>query len=578
MLFKLNRFSVFVYSSILAMGCQSGLAPVVKSPAGLSNTAGSAQTSSNAQAYYYFMAAQIKQKQGAFDEALWYLEKAVQFDEQSVRLKMELAEAHLIQKQNSKALAVLHQVLTDHPDNVDALILSGRIYLQQNDIPEARTLLEKALTFNPDDQTIYFHLGQIYWNENDYANAGRIFRKMSENFPEFSAAHYYYGKVLVAQGKYDLAEKSFVRCLQLDPAKEAARFELVEIYKSRGQMKKVIDTYESILDINPDNIAAAMAIAVQYRNLGQQKSGLPVLEDLGQRSLDDNTVLTYLYETYIDTKQFDTAVWIMEGMLRGAEDNSELHYLLGVAYDGLKQPGKALRHLAKVENSSRFFKNAVVHQTILLRDSGKTDQAIDVVSKALLSDPFDPDYYLYLGAFYEEKKEYDKAVQVLDKGLGIEQDNVRILFRSAVVYDKAGNKTKSIEAVKRILEIKPDDADALNFLGYTYADLGINLDEAEVLIQNALKQKPDDGYIADSLAWVYYKKGQYEDALKWLRKAIELVPNDATILEHLGDVYLKLGIQEKALKYYSRSLEVRTEDRQKLEEKIRALKDGSAVR
>jgi tetratricopeptide (TPR) repeat protein len=137
-----------------------------------------------------------------------------------------------------------------------------------------------------------------------------------------------------------------------------------------------------------------------------------------------------------------------------------------------------------------------------------------------------------------------------------------------------GNKQNSISAIKAVLHLTPNDAEAMNYLGYTYADLGINLDEAETLIQTALKIKPGDGYITDSLGWVYFKRGQYNKALIWLKKAVQLIPEDPVILEHLGDVYRQMNSREKALGLYQRSLEKKDKDRRTLEEKIRTLQSN----
>jgi tetratricopeptide (TPR) repeat protein len=134
-----------------------------------------------------------------------------------------------------------------------------------------------------------------------------------------------------------------------------------------------------------------------------------------------------------------------------------------------------------------------------------------------------------------------------------------------------GQKEASIDTMKMVIKLSPDDAEALNYLGYTYADLGINLDEAETLIQTALKLKPNDGYITDSLGWVYFKRGQYSEALQLLKKAIKLVPDDPVILEHLGDVYLKLDSRDKAINYYQRSLDNNAKDLDSLKVKIRTL-------
>ena len=128
-----------------------------------------------------------------------------------------------------------------------------------------------------------------------------------------------------------------------------------------------------------------------------------------------------------------------------------------------------------------------------------------------------------------------------------------------------------MDAMRKVISLDPKHSNALNYLGYTYADLGQNLDEAERLILEALKYKPNDGYITDSLGWVYYKKGEFEKALEYLQKAVGIVPDDPIMLEHLGDAYLKLGDKTNALKFYRKSLEHKEKDKEELEKKIREL-------
>jgi Tfp pilus assembly protein PilF len=178
---------------------------------------------------------------------------------------------------------------------------------------------------------------------------------------------------------------------------------------------------------------------------------------------------------------------------------------------------------------------------------------------------------MYLGTFYEEIEEFEKAEAALKKGLHNDPENPKIYFRLGVVYDKWGKKESSIVAMKKVIDLDPKNANALNYLGYTYADLGKNLDEAEQLIKEALKYKPDDGYIMDSLGWVYYKKGAFEKALQYLEKATGLVPDDPVILEHLGDIYIKLNDKKKALDFYHRSLLKKKKDKENLEKKIQDL-------
>jgi len=119
--------------------------------------------------------------------------------------------------------------------------------------------------------------------------------------------------------------------------------------------------------------------------------------------------------------------------------------------------------------------------------------------------------------------------------------------------------------MKKIIEIDPKDAGALNYLGYSYADQGVNLDEALLLIKRAYDLRPDDGYITDSLGWIYFKKGNYKKAVEYLEKAAELTSHDTIVSDHLGDAYQKANQLQEALSSYQKALS-NTEDKNRVPE------------
>jgi Flp pilus assembly protein TadD len=191
------------------------------------------------------------------------------------------------------------------------------------------------------------------------------------------------------------------------------------------------------------------------------------------------------------------------------------------------------------------------------------------------NNPKDIDIISYLSTFYEQEGHLEKAMDLLTKGLADVPENTSLLFRLGAIQDKAGQKEACIATMKKIIRIDPDDASALNYLGYTYADLGIHLDQAEALIKKALKIKPDDGYITDSMGWVYYKKKEYEKAVFYLEKAATLTEYESIIASHLADAYVKTGRLSKALAVYHKAIvNAKAEDTdlvQELEAKIKDL-------
>jgi tetratricopeptide (TPR) repeat protein len=146
-----------------------------------------------------------------------------------------------------------------------------------------------------------------------------------------------------------------------------------------------------------------------------------------------------------------------------------------------------------------------------------------------------------------------------------------------MLYEKNGDNDSAMKNMEEIIKVDPDNAGALNFIGYSLAEKGVNLERAEALVRKALEKRPDDGYIRDSLGWVFYSKGEYPKALTEILRAWESIPDDPVIAEHLSDVYAKLGQRDKAIDLLRQSIELdkKGERKKVLEEKLRSLEQKS---
>jgi tetratricopeptide (TPR) repeat protein len=179
--------------------------------------------------------------------------------------------------------------------------------------------------------------------------------------------------------------------------------------------------------------------------------------------------------------------------------------------------------------------------------------------------------YLSLAYFYEEDNKTAQAIAVLTEGLEKVPRPVELHFRLAVLYEKTKNRDESIVQIKKVLELDPKNPDAQNFLGYTYADMGIHLDEAEKLIRAALLAKPDSGHIIDSLGWLFFRKGYVGKAVVELERAFRIMPQDGTVAEHLGDAYFKQRRYNDALRLYRQALGLENNNPPELRKKIQQI-------
>jgi tetratricopeptide (TPR) repeat protein len=370
---------------------------------------------------------------------------------------------------------------------------------------------------------------------------------------------------------YDKAENSYLKAVDLKPDREQIYFELINIYETTGHPEKAIQAYEKALEANPKSLRAAVGLGRAYVKAGQIEDASRVFEDVKQKSKSDPTVVKQIALIYLDEKKYSEAEEALQLLLAEDVDNPELHYFLGMAFEGQEKNKEATASFEKVPRNSSYYKSAVIHLSFLYEQAGEAEKAIRLMNEAIEKEPNEPELYLFLGALYEEMASYDEALATFRKGLERNEDSVRLRFRLGVVHDKMGQKDACIEAMKAVIAIDPKHAEALNYLGYTYAELGIHLDEAENLVKRALIEKPNDGYITDSLGWVYYKKGLYDKAVQLLEEAAALADDDPTILEHLGDAYLKLNKPRKGLESYRKALEKKEEDKETLEQKIQSV-------
>ena len=163
---------------------------------------------------------------------------------------------------------------------------------------------------------------------------------------------------------------------------------------------------------------------------------------------------------------------------------------------------------------------------------------------------------------------YAKAIETITR---TEKSNWVIFYFRGICYERSKQWPKAEADLKKALELFPDQPQVLNYLGYSWVDQGVNLDDGMRMIQRAVEQRPDDGYIVDSLGWAYYRLGNYEEAVKHLEHAVELKPEDPTINDHLGDAYWKVGRKLEAHFQWShaRDLKPEPDELKKIEEKLK---------
>lgn len=254
--------------------------------------------------------------------------------------------------------------------------------------------------------------------------------------------------------------------------------------------------------------------------------------------------------------KIDEARALLEQLIKTSQA-SEPHYMLALLAYQDENYDTALFHLDYIQATDEEFEEAVYLQIRIYTVSGYTEKAVALLQTYLNEkSTSSPLFYALLASLYQDTQKSDAAIALLQEAVTTYPENHQLFFEYGLLLEKKGQSTMALSNMEKVLELQPDHAEALNFVGYTWADRGINLEKALEYIQRAAVLKPDNGYIMDSLGWVYYKRGELELAAEHLEQSVSLEPYDPYIYSHLGDVYSDLRRYPEALKSYQKAFEL----------------------
>ncbi|MEZ5787872.1 MAG: tetratricopeptide repeat protein [Xanthobacteraceae bacterium] len=249
-------------------------------------------------------------------------------------------------------------------------------------------------------------------------------------------------------------------------------------------------------------------------------------------------------------------------------------------YEAMKKPELAINVYTRLPADSELRRNADIQTALNLDALDRPDDARAQLEKLIETHPDDLQAILALGNLLRERKHYTECADAYGRAIALipqpTKPNWTVFYFRGICYERSKQWPKAEADLKKALELYPDQPHVQNYLGYSWIDQGVHLDEGMQLIKHAVEQRPDDGYIVDSLGWAYYRLGNYDEALKHLERAVELKPMDPTINDHLGDVYWKVGRHLEATFQWAhaRDLKPEPDDLAKIEKKLKHGLDG----
>ena len=244
-------------------------------------------------------------------------------------------------------------------------------------------------------------------------------------------------------------------------------------------------------------------------------------------------------------------------------------------YEAMKKPELAIATYRRLPADSALKRNAEIQMAIDLDALDKTDEAEKNLKTLIAAHPDDQEAITALGNIQRERKQFADCGDTYGRAISLvptpTKNNWTLFYFRGICYERNKQWPKAEADLKKALELYPDQPHVLNYLGYSWIDQGVHLDEGMRMIKRSVEQRPDDGYIVDSLGWAWFRLGNYEEAVKQLERAVELKPVDPTINDHLGDAYWRIGRTLEARFQWSHAKDLKPEpdDLKKIEAKLK---------
>ena len=523
--------------------------------------------------YFYLLWGTHAENNKRYQEAEEAFEKALICDPDSRYIYRRLPILLLRMGKPHGASKWLRLAIDKFPEDTQDRILLARLAMQNNEPDEAIRLYREVLGLTPDDETILLRIGFLQLEQNQLVEAEKSFTDALILNPKSLFAYLYLARLATKTRQLDLAAEYYQKALSQNWTVDLA-IEVSEFYMLQEEYEKVETQYRDILAKYPEERHAGLGLIHVLILQKKAEEALSVLQELRATSDDPTEIDIITARLYLRSNNLEKAATILKP-LAFEKNIEEAIYMLAVIRYQQQELASTRTLLQKIEShQSDFFEDAISLRVRILIEEKQFTEATTLLQQTINAyETPSPGLYTLLASLYMERGMFEAGYTTLDTALTVHPKNTKILFEYGLLLEKENKREAAIQWMAKILTIDPDHADALNYIGYTWADLDINLEQALVYIQKAVELKPKNGYIRDSLGWVHYRMGDFAKASKEIHEALKMEPGDPYIHEHLGDIYTKLEENKKAKQAYKKAQELfKTEAKQiKMQERINAL-------
>ncbi|MCZ6577990.1 MAG: tetratricopeptide repeat protein [Gammaproteobacteria bacterium] len=447
------------------------------------------------------------------------------------------------------------------PDRIEARQIIAAIYIRQDKVEEAYQYLDEIIENSQvADEQLFFSLLAVLAREKNTEAVLAVTRRIAEKYSDRAYAQFFHG-MMAAQGEQHKEALEYLDEAMKTEDIRGAHNARSQVLLKLGRREEAVVSLRKAVDKKPNDQRLRLTYARLLVDVRYYEKARVEFKKLHQGSPEDVELIYTLGLLSLESQLLEEAEKYMLMLVEMGERQGEAQYYLGRVNEDQGRYEEAIEWFEQVHIGEYLF-DARLRIANLLGEAGRFDAAHEHLQSMLKGSQSNGSLvriYLTEGELLRAEKRYNDAMDVYSTALDIVPGNSDLLYARALAAEKVGRIDILENDLKTILETEPNNAHALNALGFTLADQTDRYEEAYDYLKRAIEIMPDDAAIIDSYGWINYRLGNYEEAIRLLRNALSRF-DDGEIAAHLGEVLWVSGNQEEAKTVWKKALKKAPDD------------------
>lgn len=447
------------------------------------------------------------------------------------------------------------------PEDIDARQTLALLYINTNELDKALVQLEYLLSRAGDelDQEI-LKISFLLSKQSDTAQGLEVMQRLLKTYADNPYILFGKGHLAFQAGQMDVAKEDVEQALKLKPDLHDARALLARINMSLGNVPDSLALMEQLLKDNPDSRQYHIAYARLLTETRDYKAARRQFEKLLKKYPDDAEILYALALLSIEAEQLDLAEQFLLKVVKGGRNTDDAYYFLGGIAESRGEYDQAIQWFSRVQSGERKM-SALITVAKLLGKKGEVSAARLYLQRLRDKNPeLAVRLFIIEAEILKDADLQAEAMELLSGAIEASPEKNDLYYARSLVAEQLGQLELAEQDLRKVLETEPDNAHALNALGYMLADGTGRYQEALQYIERAFALSPEEPAIIDSMGWIHYRLNDFDKALEYLRRAYAL-DQDAEIAAHLGEVLWMKGERGEARKLWKLVLDQDPENR-----------------